>query len=213
MVTTPDMRSVLRALDGADTHSNDRPDQYTSKNGIVFRLKPVPPLLIVDAQKVHKEPKPPKVLIEDKGTQEENPNDPEYQRQLAEHRATIAEISNAVILTRGSEVLSVPDGLDKPSDPDWAEDVHDLTGIEVPEKGRRRYFCWMKYVALSSMDDFQEIVQRISRLGGITMEVDVAEAEARFRPDEEGNTPVGVRARPQTKRGDSAPAADAGDSA
>lgn len=203
MSNMPAVLDAIAGVERTDHRRREENNKYTTENGIVFRLKPVPPLLIVDAQKLHREPVPPKVYIQDKDTHEENPNDPEYQRQLNEWRQTVGEISNAVLLTRGTEIISVPAGIDQLDDPAWAEDLFDLTGLEVPKVGRRRYFCWMKYVALTSMDDFQGIVGKISRLGGITMEADVADAEARFRSDEEGYSANGVHAAEEAVGGDS----------
>ena len=191
--------SILQAIpeDGGQVAEAQRPDRFVTSNGIVFKLKPVAPLLIMDAQRQFSEPQPPKVPNYDKGEGDEapledNPSDPKYQRELIEYRRQLGEVANAIFLTRGTEIVSIPEGVEKPEDEDWAIEVEDFAGIKVPAVGRRRYFCWLKYVALTSMPDFQGMMNKLTTLGGVTMESTVAEAEQSFRPDESGNSSEGV---------------------
>lgn len=198
-----DTQAVVEVLKQTDAVSEQPPDRFTTKEGIVFKLRRVPPMLIVDAEKKHRPPRVPKVWIEDKQTHEENTNDPQYQQELDEYRRTIGDISNAVLLTRGTRVEHIPDGIDKPEDTDWAEDVQELTDIEVPDSGRARYFCWVKYVAVTNMDDFKALIQKISSLAGMTTEIEVAEAADNFRDHTEGNTAPGIHLIEGDGRGDS----------
>lgn len=193
---------VLAALGEDEVQINDtreKPDQFTTSSGIVFKLRPVAPLLIIDVQRRFKAPEPPKLPNYDKGDGddaplEENPSDPAYLRAVQEHNMQVGEASNAVFLTRGTEIISIPDGIDKVDDAEWADDVREFAGLEVPAVGRRRYYCWLKYVALSSMDDFQGLLNKLTSLGGVTLESEVQAAEETFRPAEDGNADPGVRA-------------------
>jgi len=149
-------------------------------------------LLILDAQKQMVEPLPPKVPNYDKGEGqdaplEENPSDPVFLRAHMEYRQKVGEVSNAIFLTRGTELLEVPDGIDKVDDEEWALEVQEFAGIKVPAVGRRRYYCWLKYIALTSMNDFQGLLNKLTALGGVTLESDVADAETSFRPDTSGD--------------------------
>lgn len=193
--------NILQAIpeDATDDQVADaqRPDRFVTSNGIVFKLKPVAPLLVLDAQKQIIEPKPPKLKNYAKGEDddaplEENPNDPEFLRAHSEYRQKVGEVSNAIFLTRGTEVISVPDDVDKLDDEDWALEVEEFTDIKVPKVGRRRYYCWLKYVALTSMIDFQSLLNKLSALGGVTLESDVADAEASFRTDTSGDAAAGI---------------------
>jgi hypothetical protein len=193
--------NILQAIpeDATDDQVADaqRPDRFVTSNGIVFKLKPVAPLLVLDAQKQIIEPKPPKLKNYAKGEDddaplEENPNDPEFLRAHSEYRQKVGEVSNAIFLTRGTEVISVPDDVDKLDDEDWALEVEEFTDIKVPKVGRRRYYCWLKYVALTSMIDFQSLLNKLSALGGVTLESDVADAEASFRADTSGDAAAGI---------------------
>ena len=202
MQVEPPTGPVLAALGDDDITINDlreKPDQFTTSGGIVFRLKPVAPLLIIDVQRRFKAPEPPKLPNYDKGEGddaplEENPNDPAYLRAVQEHNMQVGEASNAVFLTRGTEIVSIPDGIDKVDDAEWADDVKEFAGLDVSAAGRRRYYCWLKYVALSSMDDFQGLLSKLTSLGGVTLESEVQSAEETFRPAEDGNADPGVRA-------------------
>lgn len=198
MTTT---NSILQAIpeDATDGQVADaqRPDRFVTSNGITFKLKPVAPLLVLDAQKQIPEPQPPKLKNYAKGEDddaplEENPNDPAFLRAHMEYRQKVGEVSNAIFLTRGTEVISVPDGIEKFEDQEWAQEVEEFGGIKVPAVGRRRYYCWLKYVALTSMNDFQGLLNKLTALGGVTLESDVADAETSFRPDESGDAASGL---------------------
>lgn len=195
-----DANSVIRAIPEEETLPKN---QFRTSNGVLLKLKPVPPLLIADAQRRLVEPKPPKARNLDKGDDvyEENPNDPDYIRQLEEHNQIVGDVSSAILITRGTEVIERPHDIDSVDATDWADDVKEIAGIDVPSMGRRRYFCWMKYVVLVSADDFHQLIQRLSRLAGVTREEDVAQAADRFRNNSQGDTPTGVRAIEADGRG------------
>jgi len=189
---------VLNAIP-EDVPANGALNQFTTSNGIVLKLKPVPPLLIMDAQRSIKEPVPPKLPNYDKGDGddaplEENPNDPTYMREMAAYQSQVGELSNAIFMTRGVEVVSVPEGIDNIDDEGWAEDVKEFTNLDIPKVGKRRMYCWLKYVALTSLDDFQGLLNKLTSLGGVTLESDVSQAQASFRPDTNGDAANGVRA-------------------
>lgn len=199
-----DMNNILQAIPEDDARVADaqRPDRFVASNGIVFKVKAVPPLLIMDVQRKFIPPMPPKLPNFDKGEGsdaplEENPNDPTYVRELAEHNQRVGEASNAIFLTRGVEVVSIPDGVERLDDAGWAEDIQEFTDIVVPAVGKRRMYCWMKYVALTSMDDFQGLLNKIMTVGGITSEADVVNAEQSFRPSENGDASSGVPPEPE----------------
>ena len=184
---------VLNAIpEDTASSGNGVLNEFTTSNGIVLKLKPVPPLLVMDAQRSIKEPTPPKIPNYDKGDEgdaplEENPSDPTYLREMAAYQSQVGELSNAIFLTRGVDVISVPEGIDKVDDEGWADDVQEFTSLVIPKVGRRRMYCWLKYVALTSLDDFQGLLNKLTSLGGVTLESDVQQAQASFRPDTNGD--------------------------
>src|SRR5437016_985353 len=55
---------------------------FYAKNGLVLRLKRVSRLVIVEAGRKIPVPRPPTMYIEEKGREEENPDDPDYILEL-----------------------------------------------------------------------------------------------------------------------------------
>jgi hypothetical protein len=197
-----DMKKVLDAVD--EPSAADDPFTFTTKAGIVFKLKPVPPMLIVDAQKRIAKPRPPKVRLEDKETWEENLSDPEYIAAMEEYEQTVGELTNSIFLVRGTSVVSpLPDGIEKVSDEGWAADVREFAGLDVPEdtSSRKRYLLWLKYVAVATPDDFGNLLSKLMRYGGVTLEVDVAQAAGDFRSESEGDTASGIHLVEEDGRG------------
>lgn len=196
-------QSVLEAIAAVDKPETNS-DLYTTSNGVVLKIKAVSPFLMRDAQSRITEPEPPVVPNPDKeGTLEENPNDPGYIRAVDAYRQTLGEVANAIMLSRGTELISVPDGMEKPEDTNWAEDAADFAQVTIPSAGRRRYYCWLKYQAVTTMSDFTGLIGAISAAGQITIESEVATEADSFRNIPEGDSATGVRAEEADGRGDS----------
>lgn len=206
-----DFAQVLQVLRDTPEQPDTGPDRFRTSNGIVFKLKPVPPLLLRDIGKNVKRPVPPKVYIEDKETHEENLNDPDYVRALMIYQETVSEAANAVLLVRGTEAEHIPEGVDKPESDAWIEDLLDTAGVEVPANSRaRRYYCWMKYVALVRTGDFFGIMRKITAQSGNTLEEGVTQALESFPGNQAGNANNGVHAGAADGRRDTDSPGDAG---
>ena len=189
-----DINNVLSAIPGVEPQAAAPSNLFTASTGVVLRAKAVSPLLIIDAQKKLREPRPPKVHNPDKGYDEENPADPDYIAAVAEYRQTIGEVSNAIWLTMGVDVVTVPNGMQDAESTEWSEMLEDVADITVPERGPRRRYCWLKYVVLTSMEDVQGLIGQISRMSGIVMEGDVQLAAGDFRSVSPRDTADGVSA-------------------
>ena len=176
-----ELERVLRVIPEGEA---PRRDEFVTSQGVVFRVRPVPPMLQQDVRRrfLAEQPVPPKIKNDEKETLEENPSDPDYLRQMDAFYRDLGEAATAVLLTRGLELVELG-GCEGPDDTEWAEDVRDITRLEVPEKGRRRFYCWLKYVALATQRDLQEAMRRVQRVSGITTEADAAEAAESFRSD------------------------------
>lgn len=190
-MTTTDVNGMARVLASIPEGELPDPSKYTTSLGVVLRIRPVPPLLLQDARKHIPVPTPPRVFIQDKDTHEENLSDPDYLRAMQEYEAATGESANALLLTRGTDVEYVPPGVEPVDSTNWSDDVADFTGIDVPREGRRRYYCWMKYVAIATQDDFMGILSAVSRASGLTREADVADAIERFPDNEARDTVTG----------------------
>lgn len=186
---TDNMKTVLEAIESDDSHTGmavSKPDEYRTHSGFLLKLWPVPPFLMLDARGRVPEPLPPLVHIDDKDTEEENPSDPSYVKAMVNYRSMLAEVANAILLTRGTSILKVPAGFSNLDDSTWAEDVTEFADIPVPEPGkRRRYYCYLKYVVLTHLDDFNQLLRKITSLSGMTAESEVTQAEESFRGDPE----------------------------
>ncbi len=149
--------------------------------GITFKLKKVSRILLVDATRKIKTPKPPIVMISDKGREEENPTDPDYQAALADSNYLRAMTVINIYVTLGTKPVKLPEGLEPPESNSWIEELVELdAGFENPKSERSRYLQWIKYVAL---DDTQinELVTAVMRFSGVTLETDVQKAQESFR--------------------------------
>lgn len=158
-------------------------DEVELKNGVRLKLRAVPPLLVRKAVSKIVRPVPPRVLIEDKGREEENPNDPDYQKALEEYGQKTFDAGANVMLALGVKVLSVPEGLCQPKDDQWVQELA-AAGFEpdVSTDPARR-LSWISYYAITSEEDVIRIVLGVSRLTGVG-ESEVAAAMESFRSGE-----------------------------
>lgn len=195
----------------ADEKSNGR-TIVTLSTGVVLEGLRVSPWLLAEQQSKLKEPKVPKVFIEAKGREEENPNDPTYLAEVEEYYAKQREAGINAALWMGTRLATVPDGMSRPEANEWVEQVEAL-GIEVPKVKPGRYVAWLKYIAAVSREDMAQIT-RLGYLAMGTTEEAVAVAMESFRSDEAGG--VDLAASPQQpeqdRDGDSSGIADRGDS-
>ncbi len=163
-----------------------RTGELTLANGIVIGARSVPPLLGDAIQREFPEPKPPIWRNEEKGRDEENFNDPTYQRELEtwneRNRRAIADL----ILVLGTYVVSVPEGLFAPEDDGWIEQVEKVgkfTGKSIEIKrddADFRYIAWLRLYALETMGDIALLTALPGELSNLT-ENEVDEAMAGFR--------------------------------
>lgn len=148
---------VARAVDRIKRRG--RFAEFRLTNGIVLKMKPVPPLLLSAIQSEFKPPKPPMVMNTDKGREEENPNDPTYLREMEEFVARQDAATNDLVLAIGTEVISVPEGYYLPEQDNWIakiEFANRLTGVELiidRDDPVKRYLQWLRFYAIETTTD------------------------------------------------------------
>jgi hypothetical protein len=158
---------------------------------VVLRFKPVPSLAIREAAMRIEAPAVPTVHIEDKGRDEENPNDPAYKWAVAEFEAARAMVANDVILLLGNEIESVPEDVAAIQDQSWIEDLQ-AVGIEFDAENRAaRKLAWLKFYVLRTDADSLKALMGPMRSAGVG-EVDVAKAMDSFRDREERSADNGA---------------------
>lgn len=178
--------------------------EFELSNGIVLAIKSVPPFLVQAVQNEFRPPNPPKVMIEEKGREEENPNDPTYLRELAELSEKQDLAVNDLFLAAGTSVVSVPEGYFKPEDDDWiavVEFAQNITGTKIQidrDDKVKRYLHWLRFYALETGGDIALATSLPMQLAGIREgEVDEVMDAFRSLPGRRADTEGGAEAGSQ----------------
>jgi len=160
-------------------------EEIIVSTGVKFGTRDVPVAAFRDLQKRLNRGRPhvPIVLIEDKGREEENPDDPDYQEKLKEwNEYTEMKLMDFVLMT-GTTPLEIPDNIRSIESESWAEECRYL-GIDIAVDGGVRYVQWLKYIACPKPQDIEQLMLGAARGLGVT-EKDVADAAAMFRDRKE----------------------------
>lgn len=168
-------------------------DKFTSSKGIVFKLKPVASSLIMEASRKLRPPPVPTYWNEADERELENPAHPEYIAAMNDFNMQRAAIVGTAQMGFGTEVISIPDGIEPWDSEAWATEFEEALEITIPTRGKARYASWLRLYALTDTDhgNLMRAVQRIS--GGVA-EDEVKTAEDSFRNTEERRTDTGAPA-------------------
>jgi hypothetical protein len=178
-------KAIQAASKALSRASSEIPTELTLSNGIVLKLKNIPPLLINSVSNSIPEPEIPTVWIEDKEREEPNPNHPAYlaAKLKRDQELTLATIN--LILYAGTELKSVPKGVSGPDDDDWIP-LAKMAGIRFDESNQiERYLAWLRSYALATLNDLEQAQSLPLKLAGITEEEVNAVADS-FRSGEGG---------------------------
>lgn len=162
------------------------PNLTTLTSGVVLRHKKIPPMILAKVEEKYVEPPVPTVYDENSDRHIPNPDDPNYAKALEDLQTQKGNALVDVLIALGTEIESIPDGLQKPENEEWVEELSFL-GIEVPKLKVGRYLSWVKYYAAQSVEDFKNLAERGAKALGVT-EVAVATAIAGFQSDETRQT-------------------------
>lgn len=168
------------AVGAARAENGSHPGGLRLTNGVVLKLKPVPPFAVRQAAVEIKDPVVPVVYIQDKDRTEPNPNDPDYLKAMrAAQEQRVSAVTNLFFMI-GTDVISVPAGMFKPEEDDWI-DMLDAVGLPVDRVNKfKRYFQWMAWYVVTSEQDIAAIVSGVATLSGVREE-DVLTAMRDFR--------------------------------
>lgn len=152
-------------------------DVVVLSSGVKARLKPVAATLIADVATRIPEPEIPKVFIEEKGREEENPSDPGYLRKMNETNIARSRAIMDTIVMLGVELV---DGV--PPNDQWLPKLMYLVklghfvleGYDLDDQFDRE-FIFKRYIAVGAFD-MADVMSR----SGITEE-EIAHAGALFR--------------------------------
>ena len=151
-------------------------DEFTLSSGVVLRAIKASPVTLIKVMTRFPRPKPPTYYMESMGREMENPDDPDYiERVKAWEMENNAQVLNALILL-GTELVSVPKGVAKPSDDEWVNKYRLLDMPIHPEDKAWRYLNWVSMIAAPTAEDMTLIQEVVGKTMGIA-EADVKSAE------------------------------------
>lgn len=179
------------AVEAVEEAERPELDKVELSNGIVLKVKAVPPFLLRQAAMNIARPQPPKIKPrEDRDVEEENPDDPAHQEAMNKYVAEAAEAGSDLMMLAGSEVESLPDGRVPPESDDWLEYVR-LVGIEVSDSSKGRYLQWLKFYALETEKDLLVLISALGQKIGLSEE-EVSKTVDSFRSGKVGGADNGV---------------------
>lgn len=145
-------------------------------------------------------PKPPIVTLEN-GRQEENPADPEYNRQLQDYQVKQGQLTNELYLANGVlKVVELAEGKFDLGDDTWIEQL-EIVGLDPRREGLGRKIDWLMYHVLGD-GDLGEIISGIAIAGGGVTEALVKQAAESFRAHENGQVTTGLPTETEVRLGD-----------
>lgn len=171
------------------------PSIFVASNGLRLRLRRVPQMVMTDAARRLKAPKPPRQFNEEKGREEENPSDPDFIDAMRNYRYDLGMLAVNTYFILGTSVDGdLPPDVMPITSSEWADLLQAVDpDIDIPPNGPRRYLAWLKYHAMPDVDS-SELLQQCQRYSGGTLEVDVAQAQASFRSEPTLHSDNGVLA-------------------
>lgn len=174
--------ALKAAVEAVESIAQPLVTEITLDNGVVLKLTPVPPFVAQQAVMNLKEPKPPVVDVgKGDGREEENPNDPNYLEEMNAYNVQVIETTTNAMLITGTEIASIPDGVQSPEDDDWLDRIQFL-GIEIERENKwARYIAWLRYYALSGPSIARIIAELRKSVGLTEEEVDAAVKSFRNR--------------------------------
>lgn len=163
----------------------------TLSNGIVLRMKPMPPLLLNAIANGIPEPDVPMLYVPEDDRHEANPNDPNYQKALNDRLTNISLRIIDATLSVGTELISVPDNLVKPENDSWLNRIKLAGHIFDKESQEERYLAWLRFYAVETQADLNKINTIPLQLAGL-QEAEVEEVINTFRGGEARGNDNGV---------------------
>lgn len=160
-------KAAIEAVVVALALAKESMGEAITSNGIKFKIKPVPMLLIRQAAANLPEPQAPRTYIEELGREEENPEDPDYLAACEEYNEQTFEVTTNMFLAVGTSILEVPEGVDKPDDDGWIQ-VLEAVGIPVDVgTTAKRYLTWLQCYALAEQSDLLLLIGAVAARSGV----------------------------------------------
>jgi len=170
----------------ARKHVGDGSKITQLSTGYFARVRPISYQLLYDARSVVKEPEVPMWHNEDKGTDEPNPNHPEYLSAMEQYQVDQLRAMADIMIMFGVDLVN-EDGsaLHAPEDNEWIDRLNlraklglteaDLGAFDM-ENQTERDFVFKRYYAIGSPD-----INKMVIATGMASEEDISKAEDSFR--------------------------------
>lgn len=155
---------VLRALEDVNKPQDNLIHLST---GVVLRGKQAPPLTLMAVMSAFPTPKVPVYFVETMGREMENPDDPEYLERVKNWKNDQSNAMVVALISTGTELAELPDGMSGPDDDAWLEDYALLDLPMQPLNKAWRYLRWVQFKAAIATDDINKIMEVVGRLSGV----------------------------------------------
>lgn len=165
----------------------------TLSNGIILECKTVPPLLVSAVDQEFVPPPPPKWFDPEKQREEDNPNDPDYLKEVQKLEDARQLALTDLTLAVGTKVFFIPEGYYPPESDEWIASVefaNRITGRDLKvdkDDPTKRYLSWLRFYALETGVDVALASSLPYQLAGVS-EQEVSDAIASFRRLQERGT-------------------------
>lgn len=165
-------RNIARAIDSTgDVDQN----LIRLSSGVVLRAKQANPHVLIRIMTATPRPTPPMYFNEAMGRYLENPADPDYIKQVEAWEIQYSNGMLNALIGLGTELVSVPKGMQTPKDEIWLKDYQAMGLAVHPESPSWRYITWVLFLAAPTKDDTTLLSSRIKALSGVK-EADVRDA-------------------------------------
>lgn len=182
-----DNRVVDAMVEASESTTPEEKNTLRLSKGVTIGFQKVPVLVFEKIGKKYVDPPVPVVYDPDKDRSYPNPDHPDYKKALEQNEVDRNMAFADALMGLGTYPIEIEDGLQKPEDTEWREELEFLTGIEVPKVKIGVWLYYLKYYAIQSQDEIKEIVRLGNRVLGVT-EAEVSSAVDRFRNQEEWGT-------------------------
>ena len=169
-----------------EASSQQASNTFTASNGVILSFRKVNRLMAVEAANKVQMPVVPKVYVESKHRYEENPNDPDYIEKRNQAMFERGTIMANIYVALGTRIEHIPDGIQRPEDEDWYQDLVDL-GIQISPRGNARYRAWLAYYALTE-SEYNDLTLAVMKWNGGITDEDVAKAQETFQDNSTRDT-------------------------
>jgi hypothetical protein len=151
-------------------------------SGVEITVLPMPDAMVQRLYAQYARPVPPIVHLNVEGREwdEENKDDPQFERQTNEYMIKLGEAMTKLVMLKCVRIESYPKGfLSYEEDHTWQEDL-EVLGIDMPTSAAGRRLEWMRLRVAPRLADINAIQALASKLSGVD-EAQVQEAVERFQ--------------------------------